>query len=207
MSKVILINGSPNQQGCTYTGLREVEEALKKHGIDTEIVWIGAEPIAGCNGCRACAHTGKCRHDDKVNYILDMLDDIDGIVVGSPVYYAGASGQITAFLDRLFWSAGSRMAGKVGAAIASCRRAGSTATLDQLYKYFAIAAMPIATSQYWTMIHGQTPDEVKQDLEGMQVLRFLGENMAWLMASIKAGKEAGVPAPVREERVRTNFIR
>ena len=207
MSKVILINGSPNQQGCTYTGLREVEEALKKHGIDTEIVWIGAEPIAGCNGCSACAHTGKCRHDDKVNYILDMLDDIDGIVVGSPVYYAAASGQIASFMDRLFWAGGSRLAGKVGAAMVSCRRAGSSAALDQLHKYFSIAAMPIATSQYWNMIHGNTPDEARQDLEGMQVMRFLGENMAWLIRSIKAGREAGVPAPAREKRVRTNFIR
>lgn len=207
MSKVILINGSPNEFGCTYTGLREIEAVLNRHGIDTEIIQIGEGPAAGCNGCRACAHTGKCRHDDKVNYILDMLDDIDGIVVGSPVYYAAASGQVTAFLDRLFWSAGTRMAGKVGAMMVSCRRAGSTAALDQLYKYFAIAAMPMATSQYWPMIHGNTPEEVKQDLEGMQVLRFLGENMAWLIAAIQAGRQAGVPAPVREERVRTNFIR
>ena len=207
MSKVILINGSPNKEGCTYTGLREVEAVLNRHGIDTEIIYLGDGPIAGCNGCGACAKTRRCRYDDKVNYILDMLDDIDGIVVGSPVYYAAASGQITAFLDRLFWAAGNRMTGKVGAAIASCRRAGSSVTLDQLYKYFAIASMPIATSQYWTMIHGNTPDEVRQDLEGMQVLRYLGENMAWLIASIKAGTEAGVPAPEREKRVRTNFIR
>lgn len=207
MSKVILINGSPNEFGCTYTGLREVADVLEKQDIQTEIIYLGNGPIAGCNGCNACRHTKRCRHDDKVNYILDQLDDIDGIVVGSPVYYAAASGQISAFLDRLFWSGGKRMAGKVGAAIASCRRAGSTVTLDQLYKYFAISAMPIATSQYWTMIHGSCPDDVRQDLEGMQTLRFLGENMAWLIASIKAGKAAGVPQPEREKRVFTNFIR
>ncbi len=207
MSKVILINGSPNEHGCTYTGLMEVADVLNSHGIDTEMVQLGDGPIPGCNGCNACAHTGRCRYDDKVNYILEQLDDIDGIVVGSPVYYAAASGQITAFLDRLFWSGGRRMSGKVGAAIASCRRAGSSVTLDQLYKYFAISAMPIATSQYWTMIHGNTPDEVRQDLEGMQVLRYLGENIAWLIASIKAGRKANIPAPAREKRVRTNFIR
>ncbi|MBQ4610396.1 MAG: flavodoxin family protein [Clostridia bacterium] len=207
MSKVMLINGSPNQFGCTYTGLTEIAAALERQGIQTEILHIGSGPMAGCNGCNACRQTKRCCHQDKVNYILEQLDDIDGIVVGSPVYYAAASGQIASFMDRLFWAGGSRLAGKVGAAMVSCRRAGSSAALDQLHKYFSIAAMPIATSQYWNMIHGNTPDEARQDLEGMQVMRFLGENMAWLIRSIKAGREAGVPAPAREKRVRTNFIR
>ncbi len=208
MSKVLLINGSPNEFGCTYTGLKEIAEVLEKHGIDTEILHVGSDPIPGCNGCNACVATGRCRHrDDKVNYILDNLDSYDGIVVGSPVYYAAASGQITPFLDRLFWSGGYRMRGKVGAAIASCRRGGSSAALDQLHKYFSISAMPIATSQYWNMIHGNTPEEVRQDLEGMQVMRCLGENMAWLIKSIAAGRTVGVPAPAKEKRVRTNFIR
>ena len=207
MSKVLLINGSPHAEGCTYTGLMEVAAVLEKNGIDTELVQVGQEPVPGCSGCNACRAAKRCRYDDKVNYILDRLDDIDGIVVGSPVYYASASGQISCFLDRLFWAGGKRFDGKVGAAIASCRRAGSSVTLDQLYKYFAIAAMPIATSQYWTMIHGSCPDEVKQDLEGMQTLRYLGENMAWLIRCINAGKQAGVEAPAREKRVFTNFIR
>lgn len=207
MSKVILINGSPNQFGCTYTGLKEIADTLNRQDIQTEILHIGSGPVAGCSGCNACRQTKRCRYDDKVNYILDQLDETDGIVVGSPVYYAAASGQIACFMDRLFWAGGSRLSGKVGAAMASCRRAGSTVTLDQLHKYFAIAAMPIATSQYWAMVHGNTPDEVRQDLEGMQVMRFLGENMAWLIRSIQAGRDAGVPAPAREKRVRTNFIR
>ena len=207
MSKVILINGSPNEFGCTYTGLKEIAEVLNGRNIDTEMIWIGSDPVAGCTGCYACTHTGRCRYDDKVNYIIEQLDDIDGIVVGSPVYYASAAGQISAFLDRLFAAGGKGMAGKVGAAIASCRRAGSTVTLDQLHKYFSISAMPIATSQYWNMIHGNTPEEVKQDLEGMQIMRHLGENIAWLISCIKAGKDAGISAPVREPRVSTNFIR
>lgn len=208
MSKVLLINGSPHEFGCTYTGLKEVADVLEKRGIQTEMLHIGSGAIPGCNGCNACLKTGRCRHnEDKVNYILDNLDSYDGMVIGSPVYYAAPSGQATAFLDRLFWAGKNRMQGKVGAAITSCRRAGSTVTLDQLYKYFSVSAMPIATSQYWTMVHGNTPDEVRQDLEGMQVMRYLGENMAWLIKCISAGKAAAVPAPEKEKRVKTNFIR
>ena len=206
MSKVILINGSPNQQGCTYTGLREVEEVLKKHGIDTEIVWIGAEPIAGCNGCRACAHTGKCRHDDKVNYILDMLDDIDGIVVGSPVYYASANATLTAVLDRLFFSAHFDKRMKVGASVAVARRGGCSATFDQLNKYFTISGMPVASSQYWNSVHGGAPGEAVRDEEGMQTMRTLARNMAFLMKAIALGKEK-YGLPEREKGIATNFIR
>ncbi len=207
MPKVILINGSPREKGCTYTGLSEIARVLESRGIATEIVQVGPGAVPGCNGCGACANTGRCRHEDGVNYILAQLDQVDGIVVGSPVYYAAASGQVTAFMDRLFWGAGRRMEGKVGAAIASCRRAGSTATLDQLHKYFAIAAMPIATSRYWPMIHGSTPEEVRQDREGMDVMALLGENIAWLIGCIRAGREAGVTPPPKTKIARTDFIR
>lgn len=205
--KVLLINGSPHEQGCTFTALREVADTLEKNGVDTELFWIGVRPVAGCIACRSCHRTGRCVFDDPVNAIAERLEEYDGIVVGSPVYYAGPAGRLTAFLDRLFYTSGSRMEGKLGAAVVSCRRGGASAAFDRLNKYFTICSMHVVASQYWNQVHGNTPEEVRQDAEGLQTMRTLGENMAWLLKSLEAGRKAGVPAPKREPFLRTNFIR
>lgn len=205
--KVLLFNGSPNAHGCTYTALREIAKTLEAHGIDSEIFQIGTKPVAGCVACRACKAGSPCIFDDGVNALAARLDEFDAIVVGAPVYYAGPSGQSTAFLDRLFYSASAKLRGKPGAAVVSCRRGGASASYDRLHKYFGINSMPIVTSQYWNQVHGNTPEEVLQDEEGMQTMRTLGENMAWLLKCIEAGKAAGVPAPAYEPPLRTNFIR
>jgi multimeric flavodoxin WrbA len=205
--KVLLVNGSPHKRGCTCTALSEVASALEKDGVETEIFWLGVAPISGCRGCGACRSTGQCVVNDSVNEVAERVPKFDGFVFGSPVHYAAASGFITPFLDRLFYSAGKRFAGKPGAAIVSCRRAGSAAAFEQLNKYFTISNMPVAPSQYWNMVHGNTPDEVRKDLEGMQTMRALGQNMAWLLKCIAAGKAAGIALPTYEARVATNFIR
>ncbi len=206
--KVLLVNGSPNKKGCTYTALCEVEKELNKQDIETEIFYIGKKPIRGCTACAKCLELGKCVFDDDVvNVALDKADKSDGFIFGSPVHYAGASGFITSFLDRCFFAGSDRFAYKPGAAIVSCRRAGSTAALDQLNKYFTISNMPVVSSQYWNMVHGNTPEEVLQDLEGLQTMRALGRNLAWLLKSIQAGKKAGIALPETEERIWTNFIR
>ena len=204
--KVLLINGSPNEHGCTYTALSETAETQQKHGIDTEILYLGKKPVAGCIACGKCRETGKCVFDDKVNEVIDKLDSIDAIVVGSPVYYAGPSGQLTAFLDRLFYSGGGRMAGKLGASVVSCRRGGASAAFDRLNKYFTISSMPVVSSQYWNQVHGFTPEDVRKDGEGLQTMRTLGENMAWLLKCIEAGREKGISLPEYEERIATHFI-
>lgn len=205
--KVLLINGSPHERGCTYTALEEVAKALNGEQIETEIFWVGSRPLAGCMSCMGCISKGKCVLEDKVNEAAAKLDEADGIVVGSPVHYAAASGQITSFLDRLFYSNGSKLAYKPGATVVSCRRGGASAAFDQLNKYFTINNMPVVSSQYWNQVHGNTPAEVQQDGEGMQTMRTLGRNMAWLLHSLEAGRKAGVKIPAPEERVRTNFIR
>ena len=168
---VLMINGSPRPEGCTYTALMEMRSRLDAQGIDSELVQIGMKPIAGCVACNICAQTGECVFDDQVNDILDRLESISAIVVGSPVYYAGPTGQVCALLDRLFYSAGGRMAGKFGASVISCRRGGAASAFDRLNKYFTIARMPVVSSQYWNQVHGMTPEEVRQDLEGMQTMR------------------------------------
>lgn len=207
--KVLLVNGSSRAEGCTYTALAEVAGALEEGHISTEIFHIGAGALAGCLGCRACRDTGRCFQDDAVNVFLDKADGADGFVFGSPVHFASAAGALTAFLDRAFFAALGRgvLRHKPGAAVVSCRRGGSTAALDQLLKYFSISEMPVVSSQYWNMVHGNTPEEVRQDLEGLQTMRILGANMAWLLRSIEAGKAAGVPLPERELRIMTNFVR
>lgn len=205
--KVLLINGSPKTNGCTYTALIEVATALEKEGIETEIFHVGNKPIRGCMACGGCSTTDKCVfNDDTVNIALEKATEADGFIFGSPVHYAGASGHITSFLDRFFY-AGDGFQYKPGAAIVSCRRGGSTAAFEQLNKYFTISSMPIVSSQYWNMVHGHTPEEVKQDLEGMQTMRMLGKNMAWLLKCIHAGKGTGVTFPEQESRIVTNFIR
>lgn len=205
--KVLLINGSPNEHGCTHTALREVEGALEKHGIETELLYLGKKPIAGCIACGHCFDAGKCVWNDAVNALIERLETLDALVVGSPVYYAGPSGQLTAFLDRLFFAAGGRMAKKLGAAVVSCRRGGATAAFDRLNKYFTIANMPVVSSQYWNHVHGSGPEDVLEDGEGLQTMRTLGENMAWLLRCIEAGRRAGVPEPHYEDWIRTDFIR
>lgn len=205
--KVLLINGSPNEKGCTFTALSEVENTLKKHNIETEMLYLGKRPISGCTACMACRETGKCVIKDLVPEIQERIDTIDAIIIGSPVYFGGASGSLIAFLNRLFFPNMDSMAGKLGAAVVSCRRGGASATFDQLNKYFTISNMPVVSSQYWNQVHGFTPEDVMKDEEGLQTMRTLGENMAWLLASIEAGRKSGVPAPQYEETVRTHFIR
>lgn len=205
--KVLLLNGSPHAQGCTYTALNEVGATLKKHGIDTELVHVGTRPVAECIACGSCKGGAPCIFDDGVNALAARLEEFDALVVGAPVYYAGPSAQICAFLDRLFYSAGGKLTGKPAAAVVSCRRGGASAAFDRLNKYFSINSMPIVTSQYWNQVHGNTPEEVLRDEEGLQTMRTLGENMAWLLRCIEAGKAAGVPAPVYEPKRPTNFIR
>lgn len=205
--KVLLINGSPHQEGCTYTALREVADTLEKNGIETAFMWLGVKPVAGCIACGRCQESGRCFVDDKVNELLDLLPTLDGIVIGSPVYYAGASGQIAAFLDRAFFAGAGQFEGKLGAAVVSCRRGGASATFDQLNKYFTMNSMPVVASQYWNQVHGFTPDDVRKDLEGLQTMRTLGNNMAWLLKCIEIGRENGVVFPQGEEKILTNFIR
>ncbi len=205
---VLLVNGSPNDKGCTYTALCEVEKELNKQDIGTEIFHLGKKPIRGCTACRKCSELGECVFDDDaVNVALAKAGQADGFVFGSPVHYAGPSGFIKSFLDRCFFAGGDRFAYKPGAAIVSCRRGGASAAFDQLNKYFTINNMPVVSSQYWNMVHGHTPQDVRQDLEGLQIMRTLGRNMAWLLQSIEAGRNAGVAMPEAEERVWTNFIR
>ena len=205
--KVLLLNGSPHNNGCTYTALCEVEKVLKEKGVETEIFQIGTDAIAGCIACGACLKNGKCFRDDKVNEFIEKSKSADGFVFGAPVYYASASGQISAFLDRVFYGRSSIFAGKPGAAVVSCRRGGASAAFDQLNQYFTISKMPVVSSQYWNQVHGNTVEEVVQDLEGMQTMRTLGEFMAWLLKCIEAGKKAGIEVPEGEPAIKTNFIR
>jgi len=207
--KVMMINGSPNREGCTYTALREVARSLEEDGIETELVHIGTQPIQGCAACGTCKRTRSrvCVFDgDSVNRIKEKVAGADGLVLGAPVHFASISGAMSTFLDRFFYSGGA-FAYKPGAAVVSARRGGTTAALDQINKYFTITNMVVVGSQYWNMVHGNTPEEVRQDLEGMQTMRTLGRNMAWLLRCLDAGRAQGVKLPEPEARVRTNFIR
>ncbi len=209
--KVLLVNGGPHKEGCTYTALTEIANTLKEEGVDSEIFWIGNKPISGCLGCRKCAEKHACIIDDKVNEFLDKAADFDGFIFGTPVHWAGATGAITSFLDRVFYAdfCGGRnnFYLKPAAAVMSARRAGTTATWDQLNKYFGLMQMPIVTSRYWNMVHGGTPEQVRKDLEGMQCMRFLARNMAWFLRCKAAGEQAGIPFPKQEPVTFTNFIR
>ena len=203
--KVLLINGSPHKNGCTFTALNKVAGSLNKNGIESEIIHIGTKAIQGCIACGRCRETGKCAFRDEVyNELFEKIQEADGVVVGSPVYYAGPNGSLCAMLDRLFYSGSRYMTNKPAAAVVSCRRGGASATFDRLNKYFTINQMPVVSSQYWNSVHGNTPEEVKQDLEGLQIMRTLGNNMAWM---IKTMKDAKYTLPEREKRVSTNFIR
>lgn len=204
---VLLINGSPHQNGCVFTALSEVAGQLNKEGIDTTFFHIGNKPISGCIACGACIETKYCIFkDDSVNECIDLAKKADGIIIGSPVYYAGPNGALCAFLDRMFFMKAGQYAYKPSAAIVNCRRGGASAAFDRLNKYFTISNMPVVPSQYWNATHGTTPEEVKQDLEGLQIMRAIGSNMAWMLKCIEAAKGT-VPYPVREPWEMTNFIR
>ena len=203
--KVLLINGSPHEAGCTYTALCEVAKALNAEGIETQIYHIGKNPVRGCIACGACAKLGRCAfNDDPANEILALMQQADGVVLGSPVYYAGPNGALCALLDRAFQASRGTLNFKLGAAVVSARRSGTTATFDRLNKYFTINKMPVVSSQYWNGVHGFTPDDVLADEEGLQTMRTLGYNMAWMLKSIANGNQ---PLPQSEPRKRTNFIR
>ena len=206
--KILLVNGSPHEHGCTFTALQEIAGAVEGEGLETEFFWIGNKPINGCIACRGC-RDGHCAlgSEDGVNALIDAIHAADGVVFGTPVHFAGPAGNLHSMLDRVFYAKRS-FAGKPGAAIASCRRSGGTATFDVLNKYFTISSMPIVASQYWNVVHGNTPEEVRRDEEGMQTMRTLGRNMAWLIKCIAAGKAAGIEFPPREAKFCfTNFIR
>lgn len=204
--KVLLVNGSPNAKGSTYTALHEMEKIFEENGIETELLHVGNKDIRGCVACRACKKVGKCVFDDLVNETAAKFEACDGIVVGSPVYYASANATLIAFLDRLFYSTGFDKTMKVGASVVSARRGGLSSTFDELNKYFTISGMPVASGQYWNSIHGNNAEEAAQDEEGMQIMRTLARNMSFLMKSIELGKEK-YGLPEKEPRVGTNFIR
>ena len=205
--KVILVNGSPREKECTYTALKEVEKSLNKNGIDTEFFWIGNKPISGCIGCNSCSKTNKCFMDDRVNEFLELVPNADGFAFGSPVHFAASSGALSSFMDRVFYGRKDLFSNKLATAVVSCRRGGATAALDEINKYFLMSNMPVVSSQYWNMVHGSNKEEVIKDEEGMQTMRTLGNNMAWLLKCIEEGKKAGVKYPENEKVIKTNFIR
>ena len=204
--KVLLLNGSPHADGSVYTALAELISVLKSEGIETELVHVGNKAIRGCIACRKCSELGRCVFDDAVNEIAEKFKEADGLVVGSPVYYAAPNATLAALLDRLFYSTHFSKTMKVGAAVVSARRGGCTATYDALNKYFAISGMPIVTSQYWNMIHGNCAADALEDGEGLQTMRTLGKNMAFMLKAIALGKEK-YGLPEKESQIRTNFIR
>ena len=205
--KVILLNGSPHKDGCTYTALSEAAHRLEERGIETEILQLGTKPVRGCIACQACSKTGHCVFDDDVvNQWIDKIKEADGVIAGSPVYYAGPNGAFCAVLDRVFYAAGSAFRFKPAAAVLSARRGGASASFDWLNKYFTIAEMPVVASQYWNAVHGITPEEVKQDKEVLQIMRTLAENMAWMLKAMEQRKRQE-PVPEREAWTPTNFVR
>ena len=210
--KVVFVNGSPNPKGSTWRSMVEISKALHEEGILVEWIHVGNRPVRGCMGCNACRESGlgRCIYgDDVVNVAIARMEQADGLLIGSPVHYAAASGAVTSFLDRMFYAANAKKAfyGKPGAAIVCCRRGGATAALEQLNKYFTISNMPIVSSYYWNMVHGNNIDEVVHDEEGMFVMRQLGKNMAWMLKSLKAARDQGITFPYAEQEIRMNFIR
>ena len=208
MSKVLMINGSPNEHGCTDTALQEIAETLRACGVESEILWLGRQPIADCVACFSCKRNGKCAIDDLVNETAARLGGFDGLIVGSPVYYAGPTGAVCAFLDRLFFSADrDKFVGKPAAAVVSCRRGGASAAFDRLNKYFTISNMNVIGSQYWNQVHGGRPEDVRKDEEGLQTMRTLARNMAYQLRAKEAAVKAELPMPEFERPCMTNFIR
>ena len=205
--KVILVNGSPHKEGCTYTALNEIAKTLNDEGIDTEIFNLAGEDILPGKACGACAKLGKCVINDKVNEFVNKAKEADGFIFGSPVHYAAASGLLTSFMGRAFYSGKGAFAFKPAASIVSARRAGTTAAFEQINKFFTISQMPVISSKYWNMVHGSKPEDVLKDEEGLQVMRVLGRNMAWFLKLKEAGEKAGIMPPVQEENIRTNLRR
>ncbi len=204
--KVLILNGSPRKDGNTSIALNEAARILNENGIETEEVRIGNLAVRGCMACNACGKLGKCVYDDIVNEIAPKFEEADGLIVGSPVYYGSANATLIAVLDRLFYSTSFSKTMKVGAAVAICRRGGASATFDELNKYFTISGMPVVSSQYWNSVHGRLPGEAEQDLEGLQTMRTLGRNMAFLIKSIALGRET-FGLPEKEQQIPTHFIR
>ena len=204
--KVMILNGSPKSGGNTAMALKEMEKIFAQEGIEVELIQVGSREIRGCTGCGTCYRTGKCVFDDLVNELAGKLKDCDGLVIGSPVYYASANGTLIALLDRLFYSIRYPLTMKVGASVAVARRGGCSSTFDQLNKYFTISGMPVASSQYWNSVHGAKPGQAAEDAEGLQTMRTLARNMSFLMKSIALGKEK-YGLPEREKPQYTNFIR
>lgn len=205
--KVLLLNGSAHEEGCTFTALSEIASSLNKEGVETEIFQLGNPALKDCSGCGACKKIGKCVIDDVVNEFVEKARECDGFVFGTPVYYAHPSGRILSFLDRAFYSGKTAFQFKPACAISSARRAGTTASFDVLNKYFTVSNMPIVSAGYWNNIHGRVADDAKQDLEGLQVMRTLGRNMAWLLKCIELGKQNNINSPELEEKILTDFIR
>ncbi len=207
--KVLLFNGSTTKDGCVYRALCEVADALQEDGIQTEILQMGTEPVWDCMGCDFCHNGGNglCVHEDMVNEWLEKVEKADGFIFGSPVYYAHPTGQFQALLDRMFYAGGEYFQFKPGAAVVTARRAGTTASLDVLNKYFTDACMPVVSSTYWNLVHGNTTEEIEQDLEGLQTMRNLGHNMAWILNCLEAGKEKGFVPKKMETQYWTNFVR
>ena len=206
--KVLLLNGSPRANGCTFTALNEIASVLNAQGIETEILQIGNKPVQDCIGCNGCAEKGKCVFSgDPVNEWIEKAKSADGFIFGTPVYYAHPTGRILSAMDRLFYAGGKNFEHKPAAVIASARRAGTTATLDTISKHLTDAQMPVISSTYWNMVHGNTPEQTKQDSEGMQTMRNLGANMAWILKCIDVGKKSSINAPKAETSAWTNFIR
>ncbi len=204
--KVLMINGRPNKDGTTYRALKEIADTLENNGISSEIINVGGENILGCLSCRGCAKTGRCVKNDIVNVIIDKIEESDGLIVGSPVYYAGLNGTLKCLLDRVFY-ARKAFDCKPAAAVAVARRAGTTATVDMINKYFMISNMPVVSSQYWNMVFGSNAEQAEQDGEGLQTMRTLANNMSWLIKCIDCAKANGIEFPKRETGVRTNFIK
>jgi multimeric flavodoxin WrbA len=210
--KVLLVNGSPHESGCTNEALSVIAETLKAEAIDSDVYWIGNKPIGGCIGCGGCYGKGRCVFEDSVNEFTEMAKEYDGFIFGSPVYYSGMNGSLMSFMDRVFFSAAAKEPHpfrlKPAAAIVSARRAGTTSALDQINKYFLHQQMPIISSKYWNMVHGQKAEDVRQDEEGLQIMRCLARNMSWFLKLKEAGKKAGISLPEQETvRISTNFIR
>ena len=203
--KVLLVNGSPHKNGCTNRALEEVQKQLDKEGIESEIFWIGAE-VQGCIGCFSCMETGKCVFDDILSDFVAKAEAADAFVFGSAVYYGSSTGSVSSFMDRLFFSAGKVMQHKPAASVVSCRRGGASMAFSQMNMYYMMSNMPVISSQYWNQVHGMSPDEVEQDAEGLQTMRTLGSNMAWLLKLIELGRKNGLERPELEIPVSTNFI-
>lgn len=210
--KVLLVNGSPNRSGCTNRALEEIARTFREEGIETGMYWIGRQPIGGCIGCYQCTQKKQCVFDDRINEFTALAAEYDGFIFGSPVYFSGMNGSLMSFMDRVFFSASARnphpFRFKPAAAVVSARRSGTTSALDQMNKYFLHQQMPVISSRYWNMVHGNTPEEVSQDREGLQIMRVLARNMAWFLKLKEAGDRAGIPLPAQEAaRIATNFIR